>query len=345
MRSIYIVRYLQIIVLSGIILYFGKILFIPLFFGLLVAIILYPTCKALEKKRWPKSLAISVSLGIVTIFITAFLWLLTWQTQILNRELPGLINKFESSTHEFQHWLEANLNFDPTGEKTWLQNLITGENLFIIINGMANATLNMFFYMFIVPIFAAIFLFHRRHFVYFLEMISGKERKILLTKVLEKSIHTYFNFIKGMVLIYPIVGILNSIGLLALGIKHAVLFGMLTAIMTIIPYFGIIISALIPISVAWVTKDSIWYPIGVVAVFAFVQYLEANVIFPAIVGKQLDLSTWSVLIAALAGGILWGTPGMILFIPFVAILKIISDNIDVLKPLNILLSRTPDEKT
>jgi predicted PurR-regulated permease PerM len=144
-----------------------------------------------------------------------------------------------------------------------------------------------------------------------------------------------------MVLVYIIVGVLNSIGLMALGIKHAILFGMLTAIMTIIPYIGIIVSALLPVSIAWTTKDSIWYPIGVVAVFSFVQYLEANVIFPKVVGAQLNVSTWATLVAILAGGILWGVSGMVLFIPFVAILKIVTDHVEEWKGINVLLSRNP----
>jgi predicted PurR-regulated permease PerM len=82
-----------------------------------------------------------------------------------------------------------------------------------------------------------------------------------------------------MIWVYLIVGILNSTGLLVLGIRHALLFGFLTDIMIIIPYIGIFISALLPISVAWITKDSLWYPLGVIAVFGFVQYPEANEIF------------------------------------------------------------------
>ena len=102
---------------------------------------------------------------------------------------------------------------------------------------------------------------------------------------------------------------------------------------------GIIICVLLPISVAWITKDSIWYPLGVIAIFAFVQYLEANVIFPRIVATQLKVSTWATLVAIIAGGILWGVSGMILFIPFVGILKIVFDYIPGGKPFNILLGR------
>lgn len=142
-----------------------------------------------------------------------------------------------------------------------------------------------------------------------------------------------------MILVYLIVGVLNSIGLLILGIEHAVLFGMLCAIMTIIPYVGIVVSALLPISVAWLSTGSIWSPAGVIAVFMIVQYLEANIIFPRVVGVQLNVSTWAMLVAVISGGILWGISGMVLFIPFVALLKICSDYFVEWRALNLLLSR------
>ena len=208
-----------------------------------------------------------------------------------------------------------------------------------ILKNTLSIAISTFFNFFLVPIYTALFLYNRSAFVRSLERLAGSRFHDTLGPILNKIIHTYFSFIKGTALVYVIVGILNSIGLMALGIKHAILFGMLTAVMTIIPYVGIIVSALLPISIAWITKDSIWYPIGVVAIFSFVQYLEANLIFPKVVAAQLKVSTWATLVAILAGGLLWGIPGMILFIPFVGILKIVSDYIPEWKALNILLSR------
>ena len=108
-----------------------------------------------------------------------------------------------------------------------------------------------------------------------------------------------------MILVYLIVGILNSIGLMALGVRHAILFGMLCAIMTIIPYAGIIVSALLPITVVWLDTSNIWYPVGVIALFSVVQYLEANVIFPRVVGVSLGVSTFAILVSIIAGRIVW----------------------------------------
>ena len=72
-------------------------------------------------------------------------------------------------------------------------------------------------------------------------------------------------------------------------------------------------------------------------VFALVQYLEANVIFPMAVSSRLKISTLVTVVVMFAGGILWGAAGMILFIPFAAIAKLIVDEVDPGGPLARLL--------
>jgi predicted PurR-regulated permease PerM len=202
-----------------------------------------------------------------------------------------------------------------TQEMWWqkIQENVSG-NIGLIAQLTLTTVANSIVTLFLVPVYAVLFLYERNSFIYFLTRIASGNFKNNLHHILQEVIHTYSNFISGMVMVYFIVGCLNTAGLLALGIPHALLFGMLTAIMTIIPYIGIFISALIPITVAWLIKDSIWYPVGVIAVFAIVQYLEANVIFPRVVGTKLKISTWAMLVGIISGGLLWGVFGMILFI-------------------------------
>jgi predicted PurR-regulated permease PerM len=213
-----------------------------------------------------------------------------------------LRGRVETMLPQFQQWIEEHFHISIVAQDQWWQQAMdnTGKNIGAVTKASANAIFNLF----LIPVFAAPFLYNRKDFVCFLEGVAGKQFNGRLQIILSQAIHTYHNIVKGMIWVYLIVGILNTIGLLALGIRHALLFGFLTDIMTIIPYIGIFISALLPISVAWITKASLWYPLGVIAVFGFVQYLEANVIFPKVVATQLNVSTWATLVAILAGGIL-----------------------------------------
>jgi predicted PurR-regulated permease PerM len=337
--SLYL-KILQISLFTSVIMYFGSALFIPLSFGLLIALILYPFCNWLEKHRWPRSLTIVFSLIIVTLIFAAVVGLMYWQLSLLKADLPFLIGKLQDSVLIIQEWFtkQTGIIINADSGMNGKTGMTGSENILAAIQPFLMGMGNFLFSLFIIPVFTALFLYNREQFVSFLQALISQKYHESLHIILHKTTHTYYRYIIGLMKVYLIVGILNSIGLLALGIKHAILFGMLTAIMTMIPYVGIIVSALLPITVAWITKDSIFYPLGVVAVFAFVQYLENSVIFPKVVGEQLNVSTWTILVALIAGGIIWGVSGMILFMPFVAILKIISDHVEEWKPLNILLS-------
>jgi len=335
-----LLKWLQAIFILAVILYFGKTLFIPLCFGLLTAIVLYPVCRKLEQRKWPKSIAVTVCLLLVTFLIIALVGLFIWQINEFKRDAPLFIDKLKTGLSALQQSLLLNHGLSIGTPASWVEKL--SGNIGSILQSAFSGTVNMFFILFLVPVFTALFLYHRKIFVQSLRLIAGEKYRQRLDTILQEAVHTYFNYIKGMVMVYIIVGILNSAGLLLLGIKHAILFGMLCAVMTIIPYIGIIVSALLPISVAWITTGSIWYPLAVIAILGIVQYLEANIIFPKVVGTQLNISTWATLVAIIAGGIIWGVAGMILFIPFVAILKIITDKSEEWKSLNLLLNRNQD---
>lgn len=336
-------KYLQVAVVGAAALYFGKTLFIPLFMGLLIAMIMYPVARSLEKKGAARTIAVTLCITIVAVIFAALIGLLFWQMRTFIQDWPMVAHKLEEAFRQAQQWLAENFMVTLEMQDGWLRNQAgtLAGSLGPVLKGTVNVTANMLFMLFMIPVFAALFLYHRQVFVKFLRQFFGPQYEGRLEKILQMVIGTYFRYIKGMIMVYIIVGILNSLGLMALGIPHAILFGMLTAVMTIIPYFGIIISALLPISAAWIAHDSIWYPLGVIGIFSFVQYLEANVIFPKVVAAQLNVSTWATLVAILAGGIIWGVAGMVLFIPFVAILKIVADHIEEWKGLRLLLSRTP----
>lgn len=336
-----LLKWLLVILLLSTLLYFGSLLFIPILFGLLIAFVMYPLCIWLEHHGTRKYLATTICMAIVLALFLGLIYLLGWQVQLFKQEIPEISQKLKISLFQLQKYLENDLKFTTQMQDEWAHNfaLNSGDKIMALINQTFSATVDTLFMLFISPVYAILFLYHRSIFVKALILLLGLQNEEKIRKVLQQVVFTYANFIRGMVMVYLIVGILNTLGLSVLGIKHALLFGMITAIMTIIPYVGIILSALLPICIAFITKDSIWYPIGVIAVFVFVQYLEGNVIFPKIVGQQLQLSTWATLVAIIAGGIIWGVAGMILFIPLLAILKIVAQNISSWQPLYVLLNR------
>jgi predicted PurR-regulated permease PerM len=335
-------RFLQILLavfLMGIILYTGRSLFIPLSFALLISFILYPICKWLEKKGFSKTMAILINLTLLTILLAAIIFLLFNQLNNFRTEWPLLQTKLLESYQQFSTYLASEWGVSQAQQNQWLSQFSenSSAHLFGLLQQTVSASIVSIVLLLLIPIYSFLILYYRSRLLKALVLLLPRRYSNGIAEIIQLAIGSYYGFIKGMLLVYLIVGVLNSVGLLVLGIQHAILFGCIAAILTFIPYVGIMVAALFPITLAWITYNSIWYPIGVIAIFAFVQYLEANLIFPWAVARKLNLNTLMTIIAIIIGGILWGAAGMILFVPFAAILKLVAERIEGGEGLAVLL--------
>ncbi|WP_299703730.1 AI-2E family transporter [uncultured Pontibacter sp.] len=333
-------KLLQYILLVAALLYFGRTLFIPLSFSLLISFILYPIVKWMEGHGWRRWSAILLCLLILVLLVGALSWLLVRQMITFGQEWPALQQKLLQAWQQLSLYLEHQLGVDDVQRSSWVEGLVNdaASSVLNVVQGVLYASVTTIVLVLLIPLYAALILYNREQLAAALFSMFPRAEHSKIRSILHETITTYYNFIKGMIIVYAVVGLLNSVGLLLLGIPHAVFFGIVASILTFIPYVGISIGAILPMAVAWITYDSVWYPIGVIVVFSVVQYLEANLIFPLAVSFRLQVNMLFTLLAIVAGGIIWGASGMILFVPFVAILKLIADKHEELRPVSLLLS-------
>ena len=345
-RKFTVLEILQITVLVCILLYFGKTLFIPLSFSMLISFILYPVCKWMEQKGWGKGIAIFMAIFGVMLFFGAVIYLLITQMVALTNEWHTFKEKLVETINQLSVFITERFNVSPEKQSTFIKNVVgnSGTQAISLLKITVYSLSESVFYLLIIPVYSFLILYYRRLLVNVLYHVFHSEKKEAIREILVETIHAYYNFIKGMLLVYLIVGILNSIGLYIIGIPHPFLFGFIASILTFIPYVGIFISSLLPITVSWITFNSIWYPIGVILVFSIVQILEAYVIFPYAVGSRLKINTLIIILVVIIGGILWGPAGMIIFIPFLSIAKLIADRTKNLKTLSLLLGNDNHKK-
>ena len=322
------------------ILYLGRYVFIPLFYSLLVALVLYPVVARMERKRVPRWLAIGLGLLLVGVLFGGLVGVLLWQVNTFLGRLPQLTGGEAGGFKALWIWINDLLNhLGDDHHDVWWGPVVDAlpDKVAPYAGSAVNALFGMLFNLFIIPIFTALLLYNRGTYVAALTALVPPAWRPRLPGLLQKVVTNYARFILGMVQVYLIVGTLNSVGFLLLGVPNAILFGMLTAIATMIPYAGILFSSLLPITLAWTTTGSLWMPLGVIAVLGVVQYLEANLIFPKVVGGKLGLSTMASLVVIFAGALFWGMAGMILFLPLVSILKLVSEEVPEWEPLRLLL--------
>jgi predicted PurR-regulated permease PerM len=334
-------RILGIIVLAGIILKTGSPLFVPLSFALFVSFILQPFCTMLERRGSGRVLAIIVGLLLISAIIGVLLYVLYLQFKNFTAEWGVIRIKLGALLLDIKEFFTVSLGFPRDQVEDWFQGMIssTANNTVKMIETTIISVFVNVVMLVLIPIYAFLILYYRSQLVSVLYSLFPEPQRIKVADVVRLAIETYYRFIKGMAVVYLTVGVLNSAGLYFLGVPHPFLFGFLTAIMTFIPYIGIIVASLLPITYAWITYGSFWYPLGVIAIFTFVQYVEANIIFPWAVSQKLELNTLITLMVIVAGGIIWGAAGMILFVPFAAILKLIADRMEGWESLSKLLGK------
>ncbi len=307
-----------------------KDIVLPIAFAAIFSVVLLPLANRIEE-RTGRALSIVIVLLCTLIAVTLVSWFVISQLSNLVQSLPDLEDRFSVFVNSVSDSIDQELNIT-THEQTQL--LKDGlKDLSAYVGSLLLSTSYLAYFFVQLPIYIFLFLFYRDRFKDFiLAMRPGSELK--WKDDIQVVVRGY---ISGLSLVVFIAGVLNSIGLLILGIEHAVFFGFLSGTLTMIPYIGITIGAALPTLMALVTKDSSWYAVGVVGIHAFVQFLEGNFITPKITGSRISVNALAAILALLVGGKIWGIAGMILAVPALGILKIILGYSSSLKSLIILL--------
>jgi predicted PurR-regulated permease PerM len=327
------------LVIAGLVLM--KDIAMPIVFAALFSMILLPIVRRIEKRTGHIG---SIILVLLFVFLALSLssWFVVVQLTSLIESLPGLEDKFVSLVMSLSQQINEVFKIDTLQQGQLVKNALTNFSSYL---GSLLISTSYFAYFFIqVPIYIFLFLLYRDRFKLFLLTI-WPDSSLKWKSEIQVVVRSY---ISGLTWVTLIASVLNSIGLLLLGIDHAIFFGFLSGTLTMIPYVGITIGAALPTLMALVTKDSAWYAIGVIGVHGVVQFLEGNLITPKITGSKISVNPLAAIIALLVAGKIWGIAGMILAVPAVGILKILLSYSPALKPFVILLEDkhqevSPDE--
>jgi predicted PurR-regulated permease PerM len=325
-----------------IVLSYGRFILMPLALSALLAMLLEPVSRRLQKIKVPRALAIVLSMLLVFLVLGGIFSLLSLQFVQFADRLPEAGDRLQQVSNDLLQFFEGFFGIAPERQVDFiqqgLQKLIqrSGEYASTAIG----ATTSVFTLLGLLPIFIFFLMYYKKMYHIFLRKIWKDESNESVEFVIRGIQLVTRNYLVGMLMVIVILGILNFIGLWIIGLENALFFATFAAVLAVIPYIGIIIGSLPAILFALLFVDSLFMPLGVVAVFATVQFLEGNFITPNIIGSQVSINPFMALIALLVGSQVWGIVGMILFVPFVGILKCIFDEVEGLKPYGYLLGNS-----
>ncbi len=335
-RLAYVLISLVIIVYG---MYILQNLLVPLIFAGIFALLLLPVCQRLERWRFPRWVAITISI-LLTIGILILLFYLVY-IQIMDFEeiMPQLTDKAEKYFGDIQLFIRKNFNISRTQQKLEGKKYLTEflKNNSSILGNTLSTTTGLLGNLTLIPLYIFLLLLYRDFIKAFFYKAFKSESSHRVNIVLKKIKMVVIDYMVGLVMVIALIGVLNTVGLYLLGIEHAVFFGFLASFLVLIPYIGIAIGSLLPIVFALITKDSPLYAVGVASLFFGIQFLEGNFITPYIVGTKVSINSMAAIIALIVFGSLWGIGGLVLALPLTAITKVIFDSVEDLRPYGFLL--------
>ncbi|MFT6443378.1 MAG: putative PurR-regulated permease PerM [Crocinitomicaceae bacterium] len=293
----------------------------PIIFSGLCAMLVHPLVKKLESLGLNLTLSSLVAVLGVTFLLAAIFGLIAYQSAQIVSALS--IDNVEPIIDNPIKTLDSHVGLDLRSYQEQIDVVILKSKKAgtqFIMSTLLNFNSALIFLL-TCPIYIFFMLITRSQIRKFYYTSFKPENRAIASRILQQIEMVYLSYIRGLLYVMIIVAVLTGLGLFALGIQHAFFLGILAGFLTLIPYIGVIVSGLIPVVIALLTKDSIWYAVGVIAVFSVVQFLEGNIITPKIMGKQVGINPLVVILSVIIFGAVGGILGMILTIPILALLK------------------------
>jgi predicted PurR-regulated permease PerM len=321
-------------------LYIAQEILIPLMMAMLFSILLRPCCAFLNQKlRFPHVIAVMTCVILFVIFIIGILTFISWEVTDFVSDWNKIKQNFSIHLANLQEFVRNNFNISTYEQDKYIEDAtndtvksgkeILGSTLLSFTDTILNLTL--------IPIYMFLILLYRTHFMMFLNKLFKKEHHVVLFDILFQIKVAVKSYLVGLIIQLISVATMTSIGFMIAGVKYAILLGVLTGLLNLIPYLGILVAMVISIFATLTGTPDLSMIFGVIIVTIIVQLIDNNILVPLVVSSKVEINAMASIVGIIIGGAIAGIPGMFLAIPTIAVLKVIFDRIEPLKPWGYLM--------
>jgi predicted PurR-regulated permease PerM len=331
--------------LIGYFLFISQEILIPLVLAILLASLLLPLNKRLEKKKLPRVAAISISLILSAVVIGLIIYFITYQISGFLDDLPTIRERLGNLSLTIQKWVRETFGVTIRKQNQYLNE--TAAQMKQSSAGFLGQTFGtlteVLSYLVLLPLYSFLILYHRGMIKKFIIDVFKGTSDRPITEILNASQSVSLNFITGLLIEMSVVFTLNAVGFLILGIKYPVFLALVAALLNLIPYIGMLVANIFCMLITLISGDTmhlgdvVW--VGVI--LGIVQLIDNDFLMSMIVAAKLRINALATLTGVLVGGALWGIPGMFLSIPGLAVIKVICDRVDGFQPFGMLLGVDP----
>jgi predicted PurR-regulated permease PerM len=333
--------------LIGYIFYIGSGIIMPILMAFFLSMMLLPIFRFFRNKKFPEPIAIIIPILVFLIFIAVLLWFFTAQIQILIGDFPQIKQNMNIHLNALSKWISGFTDYSTTEQIEIIKeqsNKIL-NNTGTILSGVAGSVSGVLIFFGLLPIYIYLILFYKNLILKFVIMWFDKDQIPKVKDGLNDMEVIIKSYLLGLLIQITYITILLGGILWIIGIKHALLIGVLFAILNLIPYVGALIGNIMGVLLTISSTQETWPIFTVLIVIAVVQFLDNNILMPRIVGSKVKINSLSAIIGILLGGTFAGISGMFLALPIIAVLKIIFDRAEGFEKWGVLLGdERPDRK-
>lgn len=312
---------------------------VPILMAMLFAILLRPVvCFFNLRLRFPHVIAVMISVLLFILLIGGIIFFVSWKVGDIANDWDNIKANLNTHYHNIQGWIKQRFNISYVEQQRYIQqagknNLPGTDAIGSTMSSFTDVLMNFV----LIPLYTFLFLLYRNLFLQFLTKLFKPEHQHKLKDVLFNIKSAIQSYLVGLLIEVVIVATLTSIGLMIVGVKYPILLGVITGVLNMIPYIGILIAGGLSILATLTSSADLSVILGVIIVNSAVQLLDNNLLVPMIVSSKVKINAFVSIVSIIIGGVLAGVSGMFLAIPLTAILKVIFDRIEVLEPWGYLM--------
>lgn len=343
-------QYLLFFVLAVVVMYFGRTFLIPIVFASMLAMLMAPVCRKLDSWKFPRGLSSFFCILILASVVAGVVAIISAQFSSFAKDMDQIKAKSKELIAETQDVIREKFGVSEQKQKEVVKDQAeqaknnpkqSGSTVTRILSGITSAVGGIV----LTLVFTFLFIYGKEKYEsFFLQLFKNQdERKV--KKVVGEIAHVSQQYLTGRAMSITIIAVMYSIGLSIVGIKNAIILAGIAALLTVIPYVGTVLGGLFPVMMALVTEDSLQPALMAALVMFIIQTVDNYFIEPNVVGGEVNLSALTSILSIMAGGMIWGVAGMILFLPMAGILKIICDHVEVLQPIGYVIGEEEKEES
>src|SRR5450755_1925803 len=355
------------------ILYFAREILVPIAMAVLLSFVLAPLVRILQRLKIPRPLAVMGAVGTAFIITFSLATMVMVEVNQLANDLPryetnlsvkirnlrdvvgrvGLLTNASNLLKDLDRELNSKDQTEAPATKSSLADGAKGKTPIPVevhqpdpaasetLVTMLRPLVTPFMTTGIVVIFLIFFLFQREDLRNRFIRLAGSDDLERTTAALDDAGRRLGKLFLTQLILNATFGAVIGLGLAAIGVPSAPLWGLLAMVLRFIPYIGAILAAALPVALAAAVGSDWSMALWTIALFAVVEPLTGQVVEPLVCGRSAGLSPVAVVVAASFWTWLWGPLGLLLSTPLTLCLVVLARHVDRLQFIDVMLGDQP----